>query len=732
MDQYRPRNFMLLPTMSCQGSCVYCFGPNKGPVMDDQTSEKAASFISKIVPQDGPVHITFHGGEPLSAPVSWYRHILPLLRDRFGRRLKLSMQSNLLALSEEMLSVIEEYEIAIGTSVDGYASMCDAQRGEGYYEKNSLSQKKLSDRGLSAGSVCTFTPPYVSRGSIEKVFHSFRTPFSLHGSVPCLGCPPTAHNLSVGQMKTLLLEGYSVYRENISNNRITTIDSMARGCLEEKGCTCTFFDCVGVFAAIAADGGVYSCQRFCGHEEYCFGSVKDSLTEEKILKSPAWQRLRRQQDITKDACGECRHYAYCMGGCLYNALTAKADKDPYCEAYSAAFDRISLDMTLEMGQVLLGEESTTPVLAMAGSRPHPYDQARSRERLKAAVISGKTAVRSGMSGGLSVVRQSVVHPENHLNKLYLHLTYDCPLHCPHCYAEGGDRKCTELSGRQFSKIIRQAVSSRFRSVVLTGGEPLVYTEFGVLLQELGAIDKKGTKLILRSSFGFLIPADRLKQICDVFDEIIISVDGDEKSHDARRGRGRYALTVQNLERAAGLGFAHKLGLCATLDHSLCRGVQGSAVAALADQLHITKVRFRPVLPLGRAADKKPESMRLCAEEELLFDDFRPRFSCGLGQNLYVEPNGDVYPCYAWCEKDKLLGNLGESSLPELLSTGDLYEYCRHDVDTNEKCRTCEVRYLCGGICKAFARDKHNVDSGDFDCTERKACFQRIADLNKEI
>ena len=74
------RNFMLLPTMACQGNCVYCFGPNRGPVMDEHTADKALVFIFRAAPQDGPVQVVFHGGEPLLAPVSWYRHILPRLR----------------------------------------------------------------------------------------------------------------------------------------------------------------------------------------------------------------------------------------------------------------------------------------------------------------------------------------------------------------------------------------------------------------------------------------------------------------------------------------------------------------------------------------------------------------------------------------------------------------------------------------------------------------------------
>jgi radical SAM protein with 4Fe4S-binding SPASM domain len=45
----------------------------------------------------------------------------------------------------------------------------------------------------------------------------------------------------------------------------------------------------------------------------------------------------------------------------------------------------------------------------------------------------------------------------------------------------------------------------------------------------------------------------------------------------------------------------------------------------------------------------------------------------------------------------------------------------------KKCRTCEVRYICGGICKAWVNDKKNVDSGDFDCSSRKKYFLQPAE-----
>jgi len=92
----------------------------------------------------------------------------------------------------------------------------------------------------------------------------------------------------------------------------------------------------------------------------------------------------------------------------------------------------------------------------------------------------------------------------------------------------------------------------------------------------------------------------------------------------------------------------------------------------------------------------------------------------------VEPDGAAYPCYAWCAPEAKLGDLGREGLGELLDRGELYEYCRHGVDSNRKCRACEVRYLCGGVCKAWVGDRDDVDSGDFDCSSRKKYFSRLA------
>ena len=729
---FRPNNFMLIPTAACQASCAYCFGPNRGETMSVGIADQALAFMARIAPAEGSVHVTFHGGEPLLAGAEYYEYILPRLTELFGRRLRLSMQTNLLAIDERMASLIRDYRITVGTSADGDEALCDAQRGKGYYAANERGRSLLRQKGVDVSRICTLT--HLSADEAARVFRHYAgeppligLPYSLHGAVCALGREPDAHTVTVDDMARILLDTLEAYRQNMMQTRVSTLDTMAKGCFDGEGHVCTFFPCLGRFAAIVPDGGVYSCQRFCGHTELMLGSVTDGLTEEQILRSAAYQALHQKQEDAKEACSDCMHIAYCNGGCLYNMFASDTVKDPYCEAYRAVFDRMARDMALEMGGLMTKRVTPdhTSLLQMAGDQPHPYDLAVNEQRMRRAVSWGRYPF--GASQTLGAYKRNRVQE---YNKLYLHITFDCPLRCGHCYASGGETDMSEMPVDAALGIISDAQKALFRSVVVTGGEPLVHGGIDALLTGLKAIDLKGMRLILRTSLGFPIQDERLKAVCEVFPEIVVSIDGDEKSHDMRRGAGRYAQAVANLERMKDMGFIGRVGVCATLSRAQREGPEGEAVTALCERLGIENIRFRAVLPLGRAEGAPPDEGFLCMDESEKSRPFWPRFTCGLGQNLYVEPDGGAYPCYAWCGPDKRLGNVLSDGLAAILDNAAFLNLARHDVDTNEKCRTCEVRYFCGGMCKACVSDKGNIDGGGFDCATRKAAFTHLKDMLK--
>ena len=300
-----------------------------------------------------------------------------------------------------------------------------------------------------------------------------------------------------------------------------------------------------------------------------------------------------------------------------------------------------------------------------------------------------------------------------MRKFYLYPTFDCPLRCPYCYAEGGERHVDELDADAFLRITSEAVDAGFESVVLVGGEPLVYYDFDRYLAGLGSIDRGSCEFVLRTSFGFPVDDVLMGRLCDAFDEIVVSIDGDEQTHDAVRGHGTWQHVTKNALRAIELG-GH-VSVNAVMTREQRKGEPGAFLRGFCKEHDIEKLVISAPVPLGRAAGTiVPQyEWRSDAKQGLSLE---PKFSCGIGHSLYMQPDGSVYPCYAWCEKEHQLGDLSRESLFAILERTELLAIANSGVDTNEKCHDCEVR---GGVCKIYVRNKHDINSGDFDCSEIK-------------
>jgi len=99
--------------------------------------------------------------------------------------------------------------------------------------------------------------------------------------------------------------------------------------------------------------------------------------------------------------------------------------------------------------------------------------------------------------------------------------------------------------------------------------------------------------------------------------------------------------------------------------------------------------------------------------------FSPTASCGIGQNLYVEPDGAAYPCYAWHGENWRLGYINsEGGLHTVVASDSFHNLGKHTVNTNPKCQRCPLRFLCGGACRAWNGQQHqyNLDVPPVDCS----------------
>jgi uncharacterized protein len=179
-------HLMIAPSLSCPASCKYCFGPHEGAARMRRETLEAIVRWQAALGKDGPLEITFHGGEPLTPGIEFYRMALPLLCDGLSpRRVHFGMQSNLWLLTDDLCRLLHEHNVSLGTSLDGPELVNDAQRGSGYFRRTMAGIERARTHGLSVGCICTFTPQ--SAPHAEEVFDFFvhaGQSFNIHASLP--------------------------------------------------------------------------------------------------------------------------------------------------------------------------------------------------------------------------------------------------------------------------------------------------------------------------------------------------------------------------------------------------------------------------------------------------------------------------------------------------------------------------------------------------------------------
>jgi uncharacterized protein len=277
------------------------------------------------------------------------------------------------------------------------------------------------------------------------------------------------------------------------------------------------------------------------------------------------------------------------------------------------------------------------------------------------------------------------------------------------------------------RLVREAAEAGFAKVVITGGEPLAHPHREALLDALADLrdEVKPVQTVLRTNLAYTMTPALAEKLAHSTDLLMVSVDGDEASHDARRGSRTYARIVANLHTLVAVNPSAKVGLTAVLSNAQIDGPEGAAVRVLGEELGLL-VRFKPELPIGRASNRPLVAEYYSSLDdndsfEVVAYDSRTAATCGLGMNLYIGPRGECFPCHALMKTGHHIGNVFEHGLATLLTHRRFQAYKQVTVDSNRHCRQCEVRYLCGGFCRIWgSNDDPNAPPADCTPLHRRA------------
>ncbi len=284
-----------------------------------------------------------------------------------------------------------------------------------------------------------------------------------------------------------------------------------------------------------------------------------------------------------------------------------------------------------------------------------------------------------------------------------HLTKACQLECIHCYADSSPHvdRSNELSTERWMQLARDFRANGGEKVLYTGGEALIHKGCVPIMRLSKEI---GLYLTLFTN-GLLVPRyiDVIQELCD---QVQVSLDGpDAPTNDIIRGKGTYGKILHAVDLLAERRVPVRIGMTVMLENWAAWKEQFLAFASRFDG---TSVEFKlsfGITPYGRAKDMGSipvEEVRPVAQAfmEKMNGATGPKITrvipgCGYGDQLVIGPDGTVYPCHLL---DAPLCHVDDRTVPDVI--GLLRQVSgMFDVDHVEGCNTCDIRYLCGGMCR---------------------------------
>ncbi|BBO35594.1 radical SAM/SPASM domain-containing protein [Lacipirellula parvula] len=321
-----------------------------------------------------------------------------------------------------------------------------------------------------------------------------------------------------------------------------------------------------------------------------------------------------------------------------------------------------------------------------------------------------------------------------IRSLSLAVAQKCNLSCGYCYAQEGSfggpvaSMSPDVARAAVNRLLATAMPGDKCHLIFLGGEPLLArdvlrmtTEFAAELAELRrvaigfSITSNGTLItpddgdfFEKHRFSVTISLDGLGSVHDrlrpfksgagTFDRIMSNIQPLLEQQGEMQVSARVTVTPRNLNLADTLvglidrGF-HSVGFSPMLTSPTgVDQMDWSHLQVMLEQMIICGKEFERHV---RGGIRFPFSNMMAAMEEIHRGSSRP-YPCGAGISYYgVSAEGELSACHRFVGDAK--GSMGNIATGVDASLQRQWMTERH-VDSQEPCRSCWARYLCGGGC----------------------------------
>ncbi len=297
----------------------------------------------------------------------------------------------------------------------------------------------------------------------------------------------------------------------------------------------------------------------------------------------------------------------------------------------------------------------------------------------------------------------VYDPKQSIGRINFAITDYCNLYCTHCCYSAklinNTTKKEEVITLDMS-LIKRIIELNPRSLVITGGEPLLVTNFDEVMCYLNENYDGAISLATNAT---LINEQNVDLLSKGFDSFDLSLDGiDEESCDSIRGKGTFnkvinaikLLQKNNVENIiVSMAFDNNTRNLDTQFIELCKNLN-------------VKPKIRAMNLTGRASDNHIDSDEITKFMIGGVANITGAYDCPGGiSEFFVNSKGEVYPCGLFDKDEYLIGSIFDKNILEQFKWDKNLPWFRafseYIPDTREECSDCEIKTFCWN-CPALA------------------------------
>ena len=376
-----PLYVMLKPVGSrCNLACRYCYYLDKAR-HEEMTDELLDSFIRQYLEaQTQPeVLFTWHGGEPLLRPISFYQKALQIQqRYAHGRTIDNCLQTNGTLITKEWCQFFHDNRFLIGISIDGPQDLHDAYRQSPRQQSTwqqvmhaieLLNQYDVMWNAMATVNHLTADEPqrfYRFFREIGCQFLQFTPVVERHQGVVA------DYSVSPRQWGSFLCGIYDEWvQQDIGEIFVQLFDATLANWVGESPGLCSMSPFCGRCAAMESNGDVYSCDHFV-FPEYRLGNIRTSTLTSMLYGDRQQQFGRNKSELLSRQCRECPYLFACHGECPRNRFVDDCYGEPrhnyLCDGYRRFFEHVAADMDFMKCELEVGRAPANLMLYKRESR----------------------------------------------------------------------------------------------------------------------------------------------------------------------------------------------------------------------------------------------------------------------------------------------------------------------------------------------------------------------------